>query len=123
MGYFTKFDLEFKHCDEKCFDEVKEWDLVHSIIKELGSINPDYFRKAEFANLNDLFEEPMKWYGYEADMLELSKIFPFLVFILTGEGEDHDDNWITYFCNGEKERCNAKIVYDKPSKQFEKYSK
>lgn len=60
----------------------------------------------------------MKWYDHDEDMLALSKAFPNIVFVLTGEGEDRDDNWISYYKNGQIEVCHGRIVYDEPRSVF-----
>ena len=62
----------------------------------------------------------MKWYDHDDDLIALSKKFPDVTFVLYGEGEERDDNWITYYKNGDYEYCNGRIVYDRPTKSFAK---
>lgn len=45
-------------------------------------------------------EDHFKWYDADRDMLELSKIFPDIIFRLRGQGDDSDDKWETYYNDG-----------------------
>lgn len=74
----------------------------------------------DIMKFNELSYDSMKWYSHDRDILELSKHFPSVIFELSGEGEDHDDNWITYYHNGEMETLHGRIVYDQPESSFAK---
>lgn len=54
-----------------------------------------------------------KWYSYEEDTITASKQYPEVLYCVTGEGEERDDNWIFYAKAGEWERCLGTIVYEK----------
>ena len=45
----------------------------------------------------------MKWYDHDADMVALSKQLPNVLFRLHGVGEEHDDEWVKFYFNGEIE--------------------
>jgi len=45
----------------------------------------------------------MKWYDHDADMVALSKQLPNVLFRLHGIGEEHDDEWVKFYFNGEIE--------------------
>ena len=47
------------------------------------------------------------------EMIELSLQFPNALFQLYGDGEENGDTWYTYYKNGKKQYCPAKITYDK----------
>lgn len=100
MGYYTKYDLEYEG------GNISE----HDIIDALATINPGYFEKGD--DFCWVFEEEMKWYDCEHDMLELSKLFPDVMFTLYGAGEDREDNWIDYFKAGQMQSCHGTIVYE-----------
>ena len=41
-----------------------------------------------------------------------------MVFVLSGEGEDREDMWISYYKNGEMERCPAQIIFTRPTAEW-----
>ena len=45
-------------------------------------------------------EDTMKWYDHDSDMMQLSKQFPDYYILLSGQGEDPEDNWRTVYHNG-----------------------
>lgn len=48
-------------------------------------------------------------------MFTFSKEYPNYVFLLEGEGEEHDDIWRLYAHNGTLELIQAKITFDRPN--------
>lgn len=112
MGYYTAFSLEIKNLKNKNeFYEVKTWlndrGLIRYVFDE--GFCPDDFNYAYFSTY-----ETAKWYGYDEDMLNLSKIFPHLTFRLEGWGEDADDMWQYYYQNGNSEFCRGRVVFEEP---------
>ena len=107
MGYYTEYDLNMMPwpCEDK------EREIKANIIARIDSID---ISKVEDSDIEWFLSSEMKWYHYREDMLEVSKMFPDIMFILHGEGEDHDDMWYEYYCNGETERIEAELVYPKP---------
>ena len=101
MGYYTKYDLELKYDGN---DITKK-----DIMTVLSQINP-YFSEDEDFDL--AFDDEMKWYNYEQNMIELSKCFPEVLFILHGEGEEREDNWYEYFKAGKQQICRGMIIYE-----------
>ena len=53
--------------------------------------------------------EPTKWYGHRADMIELSKANPTILFKLHGEGEEAGDIWNQWHKNGKSQEESAVI--------------
>lgn len=100
MGYYTYFQLEVEggpaeqHCPT-C-GHVGEWEWKDLIAKFLGS--------KYNCEIYDPFEESCKWYEYEADMIEFSKLYPDYIFIIEGDGEETDDRWRAYFKDGKSRR-------------------
>jgi len=82
MGYYTHYELETS-------DGVagEHMDAIATL--------------AMYANL---FEEAVKWYDHEDQMIEYSKKHPTVVFYLTGDGEESLDIWAKWFKNGEVQR-------------------
>jgi len=100
MGYYTRFNLLM--IQNPFIEDGK-------IIADLRS-NNDCAERAldEFGNA----EEAVKWYEHEKEMKQFSKKYPNTIFCLHGEGEESEDIWNKYFCNGKVQVCRAKIVFD-----------
>lgn len=100
MGYYTRYKLI----------EPKRPTLEE--LKMLVQIQPDYFPDIRFAEelWNGDMDE-MKWYDYEQDMLQLSREFPDVLYVLHAEGED-GERWRTYFKGGKSQTVEAKIIFD-----------
>jgi hypothetical protein len=60
----------------------------------------------------DPFSEPCKWYEHEDDMRKFSQLYPFILFELSGEGEESGDIWKKYFLNGKMKICSARIEFE-----------
>ena len=114
MGYYTTFTLDAME-NGKFVTEARE--------REICSFASDCSEITSYMDIecfNDLSCDSMKWYSHDRDMLELSKHFPTVTFILYGEGEDHDDTWRAFYKNGEMELTVARIVFEKPANGFAK---
>lgn len=108
MGYYTDFTLKIQR------DGIE---LSNNEIEEL------FFSKRKikldivyFDNLMDFWEQlsstfNCKWYEYSSDMKNISKLFPELLFILTGKGEEPGDNWAEYHQNGKFQHVKAEITF------------
>jgi hypothetical protein len=102
MGYYTWHELEVYDIDMNFLDEETEKHMVLISTKVLGD-----------PNNSDLFNDHMKWYECEKDMLKHSIEYPDYIFRLYGEGEERDDNWIHYYKNGKIEKYIGEIVFSK----------
>lgn len=87
MGYVTNYKISFIHFGKT--EIPKEADA-------LNSINPYDFEVGEDESplLEEFFEEPIKWYDHVEDMIKLSKVFPEILFILDGQGEEIGESFI-----------------------------
>lgn len=99
MGYYTNFDLRVKKPD----DELDDAQLA----ADLGNLFDDVYDDGELVRAN----AHTKWYDFEADMRELSKNYPALLFITDGQGEESTDLWRCYIQNGKSQHVDAEIVY------------
>lgn len=95
MGYYTQYSLDW----EPNKPEVEVY---------LDANRDTYYGIDSHGNPRD----ECKWYGHEKDMKALSKYFPDITFILSGEGEDQGDVWKKRFRNGEMEVRKARVVLD-----------
>ncbi len=80
-----------------------------------GNINYEEVQKKleEISGCKIKFDRnyPCKWYRHEKDMKVISKIYPDILFILEGIGEESEDMWMKYFKNGKMQVCKAEIVF------------
>ena len=99
MGYHTVFNLSLGDVSK----DTKE--AVVNALKDKGIIgyaldyNLDYY-------------DAVNWYGHDLDMIEVSRLFPDVLFELDGKGEENEDIWITYYKNGKMQHCNAIITFE-----------
>lgn len=109
MGYYTYYAMEAKNTKTGAYlDEALEAKICQRLyeISKGAIIEDDSF----YGCLGD----SLKWYNHRDDMIDLSKEFPDVIFMLEGEGEERDDNWRLYVQNGEWEEVYATIVWNAP---------
>jgi len=94
MGYYTDFELSFNSPANR---EV----ITESLVNISGYDNLQYQ------------EMNAKWYNWKEDMLELSKLYPEVLFTLEGSGEEKEDQWKAYFKGGKSQIVKAVITFEK----------
>jgi len=98
MGYYTAYNL---HLEEGAEDPA----IVDAIVEKLTELDV-----IGYALNKDLScADAVKWYRYEKDMLEVSRAFPRVHFLLCGTGEQNEDMWEHHFWNGKSARYDAEI--------------
>lgn len=107
MGYYTKYDLVV-HPEQSI---ERETEIMRAIAAKVYEVQPAAIADDEACWC---FEESLKWYDHTNDMIEISKQFPNITFILDGEGEERSDIWREYYCNGEWEGVDAEIIFPEP---------
>jgi hypothetical protein len=103
MGYYTRFELSISGQGpiyERLRDGADGLTFGEYDIKISRLINGDC--------------DTMKWYGYNDDMLELSRDWPNVLFELTGEGEESGDLWRAFYRNGKFVKVEGVVAYDIP---------
>jgi len=92
MGYYTSFYV-------KTFPE----EAVQKVTSYLSG-KDKYFEECNWYQSSDSDTwypgESCKWYSYDEDMKEVSKVFPDVVIELHGEGEEAGDYWYRYYKGG-----------------------
>lgn len=81
MGYYTRYEL--------ITDHDHDMEKFEAAIREESGYGCN------------MFEDSIKWYSCEEDMVSVSKRFPDVTFYLQGEGEETGDLWAMWFKNGE----------------------
>lgn len=84
MGYYTYYTLSYfgsKEDEQAVSDFEPNEDDFHVTSDGLKTL------------IADNGDCSWKWYHWEEDMKKLCKIFPNILFILNGDGEESDDLW------------------------------
>jgi len=91
MGYYTRYQLTWG----------PRKDLDDPVKMFFNTKQPPADNFIEYALAYDgTIYEPASWYGYDDNMIALSKLFPTITFILSGEGEENSDIWKKQYING-----------------------
>jgi len=99
MGYYTDYELQV-------VDENNN--NVYEPIEVLLELNED----AKYALYNDgETKDRCKWYDAQPDVLEFSKKYPDLLFVLSGSGDENGDLWKYYAKNGKGYYQEAVIMF------------
>jgi hypothetical protein len=93
MGYITTYRLE---AYETHIIDCNQWG------KLVGSITDPSFDKDHLIKIYNKDGVEYKWFRYENEMIRLSQYFPNLTFVISGEGEDREDNWSESWQNGKR---------------------
>lgn len=107
MGYYTTYSLR---TTERELNQ-EEWDKLEEIVG---------YEEIIF-ELKESGYYTTKWYEAESNIIELSKEFSDVVFVLDGVGEDNEDIWKAYFLNGGVQVAPAKIAFDEFDKSKLEY--
>ena len=97
MGYETYYSLDIVVGDKTLLDS-----------EEFQT----FFKSTTLYDFDDL-EDSIKWYEFDKDMLNISEHYPDTVFEIYGDGEESDDKWVSYWCNGISKGGLARIAYPK----------
>ena len=92
MGYYTAHELEI----------VEGNDFETNYEAEISSDSV----------YSDCFEESIKWYDHQKEIIAFSKKHPKTLFKLSGEGEENGDMWEEYYKNGLTHRIVGKMVFE-----------
>ena len=91
MGYYTRHKLEIVEGDDNLTDYAEQISKI-----------------SDYA---DCFDDEIKWYEREENMIEFSKQHPQTLFKIIGEGEEPGDLWHEYYLNGKVQKCKGEITY------------
>jgi hypothetical protein len=132
MGYCTRYNLSIQRYEDTEYQKKKA-EMSRNIQEILDSNIPndtadraieaikEKFEvkdsiptvKGVIAYLgHDPFEASCKWYEHADDMIKISKKYPDVLFILSGEGEESGDIWKEYFYKGKVQIANAIVTFD-----------
>ena len=100
MGYHSSISLSWK------------WDEGYPAL--VNESPDDQIEKAieKFEELQYIVQEGYgKFRDWDAEIKEMSKLFPEVLFTLYGSGEDDTDLWVAYARNGKIQISEAEITY------------
>lgn len=92
MGYYTKHELTVIGDQDNSIEHEKQI--------------------SELADYSSCFDDEIKWYGCEEDMINYSLKYPELTFLIDGEGEESGDIWKAYFKNGKSFKTKAVMTFE-----------
>jgi hypothetical protein len=101
MGYYTQFSLSVIPAQP---NESSDLPVEVSVFIEA---NEDRFYAI---NTDGSCADDSKWYEHESAMCDLSKLFPAILFLLEGEGEENGDQWKEYYFNGKMKKLIKAVV-------------
>ena len=122
MGYYTQHTLEYKvllgsaklpSCEHTKPGEAKFCPECGKPIKEINILEriDEYLAANEEMQYSLVDGVESKWYEHRADMQDISKVFPGVLFILNGVGEESGDIWREYHLDGKYQCVKADITY------------
>lgn len=91
MGYHTCYTLRVSGASRS------DQERIRGMLSNLGVLN---YALREYTGTEYDTNEPVNWFGYDGDMLEISRKFPQVLFSLHGEGESSDDIWESHYLGG-----------------------
>lgn len=103
MGYCTNYSLEILEIKDKSKVYEEVFSNTVDILEKLDVI--------DYALSDDTLEsyDAVKWYEHEEHMKKLSTKIPYVLFKLSGEGEDSGDIWDKYFFDGKMASYHAEV--------------
>ena len=109
MGYYTNYELTIQGTGERWVTGVDA--QLNKVRVNIG-VDHDEVKKelVEIVGYNP-FEDSCKWYDNDVNMREISRRYPDLLFVLTGQGEEPNDMWRCYHKAGKRQREQAKVEY------------
>ena len=125
MGYYTWYTMNARNIKtkeeyESIIQALKDKEIYTSENTSGVFCESKYYEEDKEA-IFDAYDE-CKWYDHTYDMMNISKLFPDVIFRLRGDGEEKEDMWYEYYQNGKVEECPAKIIFPAPEEiEWDKY--
>ncbi len=101
MGYKTSYFIGFSMLDGKSLEQITNEEFLKMIDIVNEKCNIHFYE-------NGWTEDT--WYKWREELEILSKDFPAYVFLLEGQGEEHDDHWEAIIWNGKSKVKNYDII-------------
>lgn len=93
MGYYTYFNLNY-------YGSAEDEEALENFEPSSADFS---FPEAIKMLIDDDDDNDWKWYSWETDMKKLASLFPNILFVLHGDGEESDDLWEARFKGSEYE--------------------
>lgn len=103
MGYSTTYSLKWD-----CKKSKTTWEEISDEILLRQEAGTDFFYAVDPTGQTT---DSCKWYDHEKEVSEFSKIYPDVLFELSGEGEEFGDIWKKYFKNGKMQVCHVMMSF------------
>lgn len=103
MGYRSNFMLSAEPITEELYTKIEEELQLYNCRCECEGVENGV---GQWSDIDDT------WYSSMADMVQISQVFPDVIFTLYVEGEDRNDTWRAIFHNGRFQVNEATFVFD-----------
>ncbi len=112
MGYYTNFEIRMydttKNKAQMSFCDAGFGETIFKNFNEIVGYSFDVTPTGDYIYSSD----EIKWYDHEAEMKQLSKLYPTVLFQVDGDGEEQGDVWVEYFIDGRSQYIKAEITLD-----------
>lgn len=85
--------------------EEYEWEIIDKLRSKYEGAYYALTDKGEAEN-------EYTWSKQDEHMCKFSLQYPDIMFSISGEGQQTNDTWITYYKNGKMQHCPAIVTYD-----------
>lgn len=103
MGYYTHYDVSV------------ESDSRDAAVAAIRAMAEAMGYHANWLDDQNFYISDAKWYEWEKDVAKVSASHHGAVFLIEGNGEDHDDIWRAWAYAGNVETIKAEITFPEPS--------
>lgn len=105
MGYRTYYNLAITNSEqEPVSDEYSEKIIADLRWEEHSDV---WYAIGEDGNS----QQDTTWNDIDTDMKTFSLKYPDNIFEISGQGDESDDLWSTYYKNGKMQHCSVEFIY------------
>lgn len=113
MGYYTQYSLQMYYIDHSQENDALGPEITGKAVERIiGTLRTLSEEAAYVFDEDGVSGERSKWYEHSEDMKALSLVYPDIILMLHGEGEESGDLWNKYYLKGKEQVAKARLGYD-----------